>query len=173
MNCLLVKSMIFNKKEAEKIELVARPDGVLVDLYLEGLLLPTMLDLQLQPRDERGESRVDLETLHVKIGDEVDHAHCPGHEGDVVKFRRGPLDHLQQKRSWFNWFYASTKDRLCFITYIYCISLKSGPTLGVALGVISFPNGLALNGPLEVIPSCCMRLGLLHLPRMKLSDRGS
>ena len=77
---------------------MARPDCVLVDLYLEGLLLSTMLDFQLQPRDERGESRVDLETLHVKVGDEVDHAHCPGHEGDVVQLRRGPLDHLDQQK---------------------------------------------------------------------------
>ena len=104
---------------------MARPDCVLVDLYLEGLLLSTMLDFQLQPRDERGESRVDLETLHVKVGDEVDHAHCPGHEGDVVQLRRGPLDHLKQKKIVVQLFLRKHE-----IPHRYYVSLKSGPTQG-------------------------------------------
>ncbi len=37
-----------------------------------------------------------LETLHIKIGDEVDNSDGPRDEGDVVEFGARPLDHLEK-----------------------------------------------------------------------------
>ena len=54
------------------------------NLNLEWLLFSAMFNFQFKTIDEAVESLVRLETLHVKIGDQIDDTNSPGDKSDVV-----------------------------------------------------------------------------------------
>ena len=48
----------------------------------------------LQSADEYDKAGVRLKGSHVQVGDEVHHAHCSRHKGNLVLFIPQELDHL-------------------------------------------------------------------------------